>query len=184
MKDTHEKFSLPTVLLHWLIAIPFIGMIVVGLILEDMERGPDKGALIGVHKSVGILILVFAVLRILWRIKNNFPKPLSEMPSWQKGLASLAHWVLIIGTVMMPVSGIIMSIGGGHPIGIFGLEIISGSEVQNESLSEIGHILHGLGGKLMILFVVLHIIGAVKHQRVDKDGTLSRMLGKTVAREA
>ena len=38
----------------------------------------------------------------------------------------------------------------------------------------------GLGGKLLILFIVLHAVGALKHQLIDKDGTIQRTLGKTV----
>lgn len=178
MKDTHEKFSKPTVLLHWIIAIPFIAMLIIGLILDEMEKGPNKFELIGTHKSVGVLIFVLAVVRILWRMKNKFPKPLSEMPNWQKGLASTAHWVLIIGTVMMPISGIVMSIGGGHSVGIFGVELITGSGVENNLMDKTGHIMHGLGSKLILLFLVLHIVGAIKHQYMDKDGTLSRILGR------
>lgn len=182
MKDTHEKFSKPTVLLHWIIAFPFIAMLVIGLILDEMENGPNKFELIGTHKSIGILILVLAIVRILWRMKNKFPKPLSEIPNWQKRLAQAAHWVLIIGTVMMPISGITMSIGGGHSVGLFGMELIAGTGVENGIMDKAGHIMHGLGSKLIILFLVLHIVGAFKHQFMDKDGTLSRVFGRNVTK--
>jgi len=177
MRDTHQKFTWPTVSLHWIIAIAIIAMLAFGLYLEDMPRGPDKGQLIGLHKSVGILILMFALVRVLWRYLNQFPKPLSTLTNWQEKLAKLTHWVLIIGTVLLPVSGILMSIGGGFGIGVFGFELVARSPDKNETLSQIGHVLHGVGGKLLILFVILHIVGAIKHQFIDKDGTLSRMLG-------
>ena len=180
MKDTHTQFSSLTVGLHWLIAIGMILMLAFGIYIEDLPRSPDKGQLIGLHKSFGILILVLALIRVGWRYKNKFPRPLSPMPNWQLKLAGLAHWVLIVGTVLMPISGIIMSIGGGHPVGIFGLELIAGSDQENKILSDIGHVMHGLGGKLLILFTVLHFAGAIKHQHVDKDGTLQRMFGKSV----
>lgn len=180
MKDTQEKFTLPTVLLHWIIAIPFIAMIIIGTIMEDMDNGPDKFSLMGTHKSVGLVILVLAIVRVLWRMKNKFPQPLSKMPSWQKTLARAAHWVLIIGTVMMPISGVVMSVGGGHSLSVFGLELIAGTGIENAIFSKAGQIMHGLGSKLIILFFVLHIVGAVKHHFLDKDGTLSRMFGITI----
>ena len=180
MRDTLAKFSLATVALHWLIAIAMIAMLAFGLYLEDMASSPDKGALIGLHKSIGILILFFAITRIIWRIQNKFPQPLSKMPNWQAFIAKLTHWVLIVGTVLMPISGVLMSVGGGYSVGVFGWELISGTGEKNEAMSNIGHLLHGLGGKLLILFIVLHAAGAIKHQVIDKDGTLSRMLGKKV----
>jgi len=177
MRDTHKNFTRPTIGLHWIIAIAMIAMLAFGLYLEDLPRGAEKGELIGLHKSVGMLILLFALVRIIWRFLNKFPKPISPLVNWQEKLAKLTHWVLIIGTVLMPVSGIFMAIGGGHAVGVFGFEIIAGSPDKIEMLSKIGHIIHGLGGKLLILFVLLHFIGAIKHQFIDKDGTLSRMLG-------
>lgn len=183
MRDTIEKFTWPTVGLHWIIAIAVIGMLTFGLYLEDMPRSPEKGQLMGVHKSIGVIILAFAVVRIFWRYLNKFPKPISALPNWQKTLASISHWVLIIGTVMMPFSGILMSIGGGNAIGVFGFELIAGSGEKNESLSEIGKTIHGLGSKILIAFVLLHSAGAIKHQVLDKDGTISRMLGKEVRKK-
>ncbi|MES9855083.1 MAG: cytochrome b/b6 domain-containing protein [Sedimenticola sp.] len=73
-----------------------------------------------------------------------------------------------------------MSIGGGYPVGVFGFEIIARSEDKIEILSKIGHVIHGLGGKLLIALILLHIVGAIKHERIDKDGTLSRMLGRNL----
>ncbi len=180
MRDTHKKFTWPTIGLHWIIAIAVMAMLAFGLYLEDMPRGPEKGELIGLHKSVGMLILLFALVRIVWRFLNKFPKPISPLVSWQEKLAKLTHWVLIIGTVLLPVSGIFMSVGGGFGLGLFGFELVSRSPHKYEMLSQIGHVLHGVGGKLLILFVVLHIIGAIKHQMIDKDGTLSRMLGAKI----
>lgn len=183
MRDTFEKFSFPTIGLHWIIAIGMIVMLAFGTYIEELPRSPEKGQLIGLHKSFGILIFVLAVARIFWRIKNKFPTPISTLTRLQSILAKVTHWVLIIGTVMMPISGIFMSIGGGHPIGFFGIELIA-KGAGNESLGQIGHIMHGLGGKLMMLFIVLHLVGAIKHQFIDKDGTISRMLGKRINKEA
>ena len=180
MRDTFEKFSLTTVGFHWIVAIAIIAMLAFGLYMEDLPRSPEKGELMGLHKSFGVLILVLAFLRILWRFINKFPIPLSTMPKWQETIAKLTHWVLIIGTVMMPLSGILMNFAGGRALSIFGYELMAGSGEKNELLSEIGHIVHGLGSKLLILFVVLHILGAIKHQFFDKDGTISRMAGRRV----
>lgn len=166
--------------LHWIIAIAMIAMLAFGVYIEDLPRSPEKGELIGLHKSIGVLILILAIVRIYWRFLNKFPKPISVLPTWQEKLAKLSHWVLIIGTVLMPVSGIIMSIGGGHPVSVFGVELIARTGIKNELLSEIGHALHGTGGNLLIIFVLIHTVGAIKHQFFDKDGTISRMLGYQV----
>lgn len=181
MRDSHYQFTPITVGLHWIIAIAMIMMLVFGLYLENLPRSPEKGELIGLHKSVGALILVVAFIRIYWRYLNKFPKPISDLPSWQEKLASFAHWFLILGTVFMPISGIMMSVGGGFGLSVFGLEIVARGGEKIEILSQVGHTIHGLGGKLLILFVLLHMAGAIKHQVIEKDGTISRMLGKKIS---
>lgn len=180
MKDTFEKFSSITVGFHWIIAIAIIGMLTLGIYMEDLPDSPDKGDLYDIHISIGVIVLVVASLRITWRIINKFPIPLSTMPKWQERIAKLAHWVLIIGSVMMPISGLMMNLGGGRSLSVFGYELIAESGVENEFLAGFGHTFHEYGGKLLILFVVLHALGAIKHQFIDKDGTISRMIGRRV----
>jgi cytochrome b561 len=159
-----------------------IAMIAFGIYLEELPRSPEKGELIGLHKSIGVVIFILAVLRIGWRMVSKYPEPLSDMPQWQEIISKLTLVVLILGTVMMPVSGVFMSIGGGYPVGLFALELIAGNGEKIEWLGKAGHIMHGLGGKLMIAFVLLHIAGAIKHEHIEKDGTLSRMLGRSINR--
>jgi hypothetical protein len=45
----------------------------------------------------------------------------------------------------MPISGVLTSLYGGHAIEVFGLFAIPAPK-KNETLAEIGHVLHGLGG--------------------------------------
>jgi cytochrome b561 len=178
MKQISAKLPWPTIGLHWIIAIAMIAMIGFGMYIEDLPRSPEKGELMALHKSVGVIILVLAFIRIAWRAISQYPEALGQMSKMQELVAKLTLLVLILGTVLMPVSGIMMSIGGGHDLAVFGVQLIAGSGEKIELLSKAGHIMHGLGGKLMIVFVILHILGAIKHERIDKDGTLSRMLGR------
>lgn len=178
MNDT-QQLSKTTVVLHWLIALAMIGSVIFGLYLEDLPRSPEKGALIGIHKSVGMLILLAAALRIVWRSYKGFPGPMSEPTLMQRRVAGAVHFVLLAATIYMPLSGVMMSVGGGHPVGIFGLELIAGGP-ENELLGDIGHLIHGFGKNLLILAVLLHVAGALKRSLLDRDGTMQRMLGQRV----
>ncbi len=179
--DTRERLSTASLGLHWIIAIGMIALIAFGIYIEDLPRGPEKFELIGLHKSLGITLFAFALIRLFWRTNRGFPIPLSTQPKWQESIAHMVHWVLLLGSLLLPLSGFMMSIGGGHPVGVFGFEIIARSEDKIEILSKIGHVIHGLGGKLLIALILLHIVGAIKHERIDKDGTLSRMLGRSLS---
>ncbi len=178
--DSRSQFTKTTVALHWIIAIAMIGSLAFGMYIEDLPRGPEKIELIALHKSIGVLVLVVALYRLIWRIRNRMPEHLSPVAEWQEKVTTLVHFILLAGTLLMPISGMLISIGGGHSIAVFGLELIAGGD-KNELLGETGKIMHGLGGNVMIAAIALHVAASVKHHLLTKDGTLQRMLGRRVA---
>ena len=180
--DQAHKFSKITIILHWIVGLSIIGLLISGTIMHEF----DIWALYPIHKSIGMIVFVVAILRIFWRIKNGWPTPVGKHPRLEKLAAKIVHWVLIIGTVALPISGMMMSGAGGHGLAIFGLEIMAPNYVDgkavahNKTIASIGHTLHEVGAKLIIIGLVLHVVGALKHHFKDKDGTLRRMLGKSV----
>lgn len=182
-KDNKQRLSPITISLHWLVAIVFIALIVTGKYME----GAKVFFLYPIHKSVGTLIFNIILIRVIWRIKNGWPKPVNQYKKIEQIGAKTIHWILIIGTVMMSIYGMLMSGAGGHGLSIFGLELLATNPDEwnpgkviplSKPLADLGHTLHGLSGKIMVFSIVLHIIGALKHHFIDKDTTLRRMLGK------
>lgn len=183
MKDTLQKLSSTSVFLHWIVALFMIVLMGVGWYMAEN----DAYALYGLHKSFGLLIVVFVLWRLVHRLMNGFPKPLGQQGAGLNALATLVHWVLLIGTVLFPLSGMMMSVMGGHGLQLFGLELIA----NNPDLANPGKNLpldgdmarnarqvHGLLLWVMLTAIVLHVAGALKHHLVDKDGTLKRIMGK------
>ncbi len=167
---------------HWIIALAVIGMLAFGTYLADfVPRGPEKGALINIHKAIGVLVLVFGLWRVGWRLAQGFPEPAGPAPNWQHLIAKLTHWMLILGIIVMPVSGMMMSLFGGHDISVFGLFVIPGQE-ENRALSSAAGGIHAIFSKVLIAFIVLHILGALKHHLIDKDATLVRMTSGHIQR--
>lgn len=101
--------------------------------------------------------------------------------------AKAVHWILIVGTALFPISGLMMSVAGGNGLGVFGIELIARNPNPdnparalplNETLAELGSTLHSILVPIMVISIALHILGAVKHHLFDKDVTISRMLGR------
>lgn len=182
--DTASQLSKTTVALHWIVGLTMIGLLAAGQTMEMFEIY----ALYPIHKALGFLIFFVIVARVAWRIKNGWPTPVSQYQRHEQILSKLVHWILIIGTVLMPISGFLMSAVGGHGVDVFGLEIVARNPdpetgkafAHNAAVAGLSHNIHGLLGKIMMGAVALHIAGALKHHVVDKDGTLRRMLGKAV----
>lgn len=183
--DTHSKLSSNTLFLHWTVGILMIGLLGSGIYMEQNEIY----ALYPWHKSFGVLIAAFVLLRVLWRIKNGWPSHVSNYTNIEKLLSKIVHYLLIIGTVLMPISGFMMSALGGHGVELFGMELVARNPdpadpnqviALNGPLAGLGHTLHEYAGIAILVGVFLHVVGALKHHIVDKDGTLRRMLGAEV----
>ncbi len=156
-----------------------ICLLAVGIYMEETEAF----ALYPIHKSIGIIILAFAIYRIFVRIMEGWPTPVGNSSALQHAAAKLVHWGLIISTVLFPVSGMMMSGAGGKGLEVFGFELlaknidaVTGKTTPiNESIAGLGHQIHGTLMWVLIALIVLHVAGALKHHFIDKDETITRM---------
>lgn len=165
-------YNLPSKLIHWTMALVILGLLMVGFVMEDLEK-PLKFEVYGLHKSFGVLALMLILIRIPVRIKN--PVPALEGTSRSDEIkAKAVHGLLYLGMLLMPISGILMSQSAGYPVAFFGLELPM-LVAENEALNEIAHAMHGLGGIILSLLVLAHIGAALYHHFKLKDETLKRM---------
>lgn len=183
-KDSLHQLSPVSVALHWAVALVFIVLLAMGKYMDIAE----DYSIYPLHKSLGIFILALVIPRIIWRYRNGLPKPLYEH-SLQEKIATIAHIALLVATLLMPISGMMMSGFGGHGLPLFGLELVAanpdpanpGSVLAiNSTLASVGHSIHGGAQWLIIILLVGHVGAAIKHHAIDKDATLARMLGKKV----
>lgn len=166
-------------MLHWLMALLFFAVLPLGLYMADLKLSPTKLQLYSYHKWMGITILLLAVLRILWRITHR--PPALTMPRWQQIASATVHAALYVLFLAIPVSGWLMSSAKGFQTVLFG--VLPLPDLINKN-KELGHTLgsvHEILSYTLSLLVVLHIAAALKHQFIDKDDLLSRMLpGKSL----
>lgn len=184
MNDTKESLSGLTIGLHWIVGLGMIGLFIMGKYMEINEAF----SLYDLHKSIGILILAAVFLRIIWRVKNGWPEPVDSYKKIEQILAKVVHWVLIVGTILFPFSGVLMSGAGGYGLEIFGLELLAANPDPsnpmemiplNPMLAGIGHEMHEALGKIMLVSLVLHVVGALKHHFMDKDNSLRRIMARS-----
>ena len=170
------RYSGVAMLLHWLIAI---AVIVNWRLAETAHEGPREAAagLMATHKAIGMTILLLTVVRLIWRLTHPSLVRTPNLKAWERVLAKTVHvtfYALLIG---LPLLGWIASSSFGKPVDWFGLFQIptlpvGHSEDRGETLFDIHH---ALGGA-MVWLIALHVVGALKHTVIDRDGTLWRML--------
>lgn len=174
--DPH-RLSRTTVLLHWVVAIGVIGMLAFGLYVESMPRGPDKGATIQIHKSFGIVVLFLVLARLVWRCSEGWPAPVPTLSVIERRLMRAVHWVLLLGPFVMIASGITASLTYARSVKVFGIPFIPKvMDEKNEVLNELAGNVHAFTAWCLILALVLHVAGAMRHHFIRRDETLMRML--------
>lgn len=162
---------------HWSSALLFLIVLITGLSFDYIEKGAFKGELFTWHKSLSIIVLVLAIARTIWRIKEGKIEPTRTLPAWQQKCATVLHHTLLLITIIMPLSGVLMTIGKGYPLNFFTINLIAAGE-KTPWLSSLGGQIHHFLPNLIIALLALHILAAIKHQFIDKDNTLGRMLGR------
>jgi len=176
MSRPSPTYSRVAVALHWIIALLVFGQI--GLVMaHDATEGDLSRNLIGLHKAGGMLILALTLVRIAWRFKEPWIALPAEMKSWEKWLARLTQIGFYVVLLALPLGGWAASSAAGRDISFYGLfnwpllPIDGGREVARQIMG-----MHELGAKFLYALLFLHIAGALKHQFVDKDNVLRRML--------
>lgn len=183
-----QRYTGVAMLLHWLIALLILFAVGLnwgwssGLIPDEKVRFA-----IDWHKSIGILVLGLAIMRLLWRATHRPPPLPTRFQRWEITLSGITHFLLYAVMFAMPLSGWIMDSAwkdaATHPMAFFGgpMEwprigfITALDPATKESLHGIFGAMHGLAAKLLYALFVLHVGGALKHQFLDREPELQRM---------
>lgn len=162
--------------LHWLVFALMSGAFAVGFYMEGLPLSPGKLQLISWHKWTGVTIFVLVLLRLTWRLLNPPPALPVQMPHWQRRTSEAMHRVLYVLMMAMPLSGWLMSSAKGFQTVWFGVlplpDLLQKNPPLGKALSEVHEIL----GFIILAFVALHVLAALKHHFIDRDEVLARML--------
>jgi len=167
-------------LLHWLVAASVLTTLPVSLAMGRVSQGPAQDFLYNLHKSLGVLILVLMILRLINRVVAGAPAPEPSLEPWHRVLSSAVHGLLYVLLVAMPIVGWIANSAYGAPTPFFGLFALPKLVADNEALAKTLFALHRWAGFAVILLAGMHIGGALFHYVVRRDGVLQRMLPRAM----
>ncbi len=171
-----KRYSGVAMLLHWAIAVL---VIMNWQIAEQAEKlsGPLRGEVMNYHKAWGITILVLTLIRLAWRLAHPSVVRTRDLPPWERVLAKTVHVTFYVLLIALPLGGWLANSLMDRTIDFFGLFTIPALPVgSDKGLGGAIFDLHETGAKFMLLLVLLHVAGALKHTLIDRDGTLWRML--------
>lgn len=174
--NTSGEWGIITQIFHWGMFCLIIGQYTLAYTMIDMPPSDQKWALFAWHKQMGVTLFLLVFLRLWWREKNPIPKDSEKAPRWDHILGKSNIWILYTLLFAFPLTGLLMSILGGHSVSYFNLftipVLMQGPNIYAEILLEA----HIWISYILYVVVALHILGGLYHHFVLKDTILLRML--------
>ncbi len=170
------QYTRTAVLLHWLIGVALLAQMGFGWFLTEIPRQTAaRGYYVNLHKSTGITLALLIVLRLLWRLWHRPPALPESVVRWQRQAALTTHRLLYALMLLMPLSGYVASNFSPHGLKYFGHALAP----WGPDLPAVYRALNGLhiaSAYVLAALIGLHVLAALQHALIERDGVVSRML--------
>ena len=174
------RYGLTAIALHWLLAAALVGIFVAGLYMTNLPFSVQRLKLYNWHKWAGVTILALSVLRLVWRITHRPPAlpaaMASAMPRWQHLAHHGTHHLMYALFFIVPLVGWAYSSAAGFPIVWFSVLPLPSFMPVSPELAAAIKPWHQITAYALAALVVLHVAAVIKHQLIDRDGLIWRML--------
>jgi cytochrome b561 len=175
MMPTVPHFNLLARLLHWTMAALILAMLFIGIGMVSTVSARYH-ELLAVHKSIGILILALAAVRLINRLINPPPALPADLPAWQQVLAKASHVLLYAFMFALPLVGWSMLSAGGYPIVVFSSVNLPPILPHDAHLFAVLRATHTVLALLLFAVFLGHFGAALFHKLIRRDNVLKSMV--------
>jgi cytochrome b561 len=167
-----RRYTEFAMVLHWLVAAGIAFLYVHGF---DMMRLPASERLpqLNLHRSVGVVVFALVLVRLWWRFTH--PPPEVPMPALQAKVAGFVHVLIYALLIVNGIAGSIGWILSGDPIVFFGMQVAP-ARAASPALEHLCVVVGMTTARALVVAIALHVVAVVKHEWLDRDRILERML--------
>jgi len=196
ISNTAQTYGLLARALHWITAALILIMIPLGFVADNASHAINAAGatptqadldqvifLFSLHKTLGVVSFVTALIRLIWMLTQTKPVPLHPARRVETFLGELVHFALYFALVLVPLTGWIHHAASTGFAPIWGIGQSLPFVPKDAGVAAIFGALHLIAVWILIISLGLHIAGALKHHLIDRDSTLSRMTRGTAAGE-
>lgn len=177
LRNSPAGYGLVSKLMHWLLAALMLGLAALGWYMVDLSYfDPWYHDALEWHKALGMTVLVLAIGKAAWLVASPPPALTGALPRWQRVAARSVHVALFAAMLLLPVTGYVISTSDGKPVSMFGLFDVPAVLPRATGVRDAAIDLHFYAAYGMVALAAAHALAALKHQFVNRDGTLARML--------
>lgn len=184
VKGNSDRYTAVAITLHWVMALGVLALAALGLVMVHGHLGLGRRfALYQLHKSIGVTILIVALVRLAWRYAYPPPALPVHMPPLERLTAHAGHWLLYFYLIALPLTGwaLVSTSVLKLPTHLYGvipwphLPVLS--SLHNKAPVEAFlKMVHRYGAWTLLVLVAGHAGAALRHHFVRKDDVLLRML--------
>ncbi len=166
-------------LLHWLLALAIVLTFSFGLYMVELPFSPQRLKQYNWHKWAGMTILLLSAVRLLWRLTHPAPALPAPLPAWQRLASGGTHGLMYALFFAIPLVGWAYSSAFGFPIVLYGVIEMPDFVLRDKELAATLKLIHKYLAYSLAALVIVHVLAALQHYFILKDGLLARMgLGK------
>ncbi len=189
---------------HWITVALVIALLAIGWGADVEADKPGSSAYLW-HSSLGVLVFVLALARVLWRLFTPAPALPVSMRGSQRAFARGVHVALYALLLALPLSGWLVASAEGGSVSFFGIatlprwqpaagvappavrpqsedaersEQAAGGAASRgaEQRGEFWEEAHEVLAYAIAALAILHTLAALKHHFIDRDSVLRSML--------
>jgi len=162
--------------LHWTLALLLVGMVSLGLYMHELPLSPLKLQLYSYHKWAGVSVFLLVLARLTWRATHRPPPLPAGTAPLVRIASSVAHALLYVLMLAIPLSGWLMSSALGFQTVYLGVLPLPDLLEKDKLLGEQLKFVHMFLNYTLAALVLMHVGAALKHHLIDRDDILARML--------
>jgi len=177
--SAQDRYDRVAISLHWIIGAAVLAQLAFGWALGEFKRGtPARSIATNLHKSTGLLLALLIFVRLIWRLKHQPPAYAAGMVAdGQVRAAKIGHALLYVCMLGMPVSGYLASNFSKHGIRFLNLVQLPPWGPDDKLIYGLFNGTHDVLAYMFSALVAGHILFALYHGLIARDGVLTRMWG-------
>lgn len=165
----------PTIALHWLTVLAIVVAACAIWGREAVHGRAWRDALLLVHRHAGWLVLPLLAARVLARLTLRPSAPAPRMPAWLRLAGAASHGLLYLCLAALPMAGWLLSNARGQTVTLFGRWPLPSLIAPDPDLADLWKDRHETLAWSLAALVTLHVLAALWHHLVRRDGVLRAM---------
>jgi cytochrome b561 len=170
----HQRFTPLQRTLHWVMAVCILAMLFIGVGMVS-TIAPEYLTLVSIHKPLGILILILALIRLVVRLRYGAPPLPLDLPEPMKLAAYLSHYALYALMIAMPLIGWAMLSAAEYPVVIWPGVWLPPVLPLDPSLHSLLWNAHFYLAFLFFALILMHLAAGLFHGLIRRDGVFDAM---------